>query len=167
MKQERCVARLEKKVSLNRQHTIQLLNAIVAGFVEELVQRGEVSVKGLGCFRVVYVPFSRKKQDNFIQALPPRKKMVFQTRPVADNGALRIIKDKTGLTGAEAETFYRVLSGYFRESLAKKRDLFLEGLGSFTEVEGRYIFVPDKVLQEIVNNGFEHLSVFEVPIQQP
>ena len=86
---------------------------------------------------------------------------------MADNGALRIIKNKTGLTGAEAETFYRVLSGYFRESLAKKRDLFLEGLGSFTEVEGKYIFVPDKVLQEIVNNGFEHLSVFEVPIQQP
>lgn len=165
MKHDSCVARLEKKLSLDRQRIIQLLNAIASGLVEELVDRGEVSVKGLGYFKVVYIPFSRKRQDDVMQVLPPGKKIVFQTRPVADSGTLRIIESKTGLTGTKAETFHRVLSGYFRRSLAKKRDLFLDGLGSFTEIEGRYIFVPDKVLQEIVNNGFEHLPVFEVPMQ--
>ncbi len=165
MKHDSCVARLEKKLSLDKQRVITFLNAVVAGLVEELVERGEVSVKGLGYFKVVYIPFRKEEQRDVVRALPPRKKVVFLTRPVADSGTRRIIVSKTGLTEADAETFSRVLSGYFRESLAKKRNLALEGLGSFTEVEGKYIFVPDKVLQEIVNNGFEHLSAFEVPIR--
>lgn len=165
MKHDSCVARLEKKLSLDKQRVIEFLDAFVAGLVEELVEKGEVSVKGLGYFKVVYVPFRRLKQGDIVQALPPRKKIVFLTRPVVDNSTRRVIGSRTGLAEKEAETFCKVLSGYFRESVAKKRDLLLEGLGSFNEVEGKYIFVPDRVLQEIVNNGYEHLPVFEVPIQ--
>lgn len=165
MKHDSCVVRLEKKLSLDKQRVIEFLNAVVAGLVEELVEKGEVSVKGLGYFKVVYIPFRKQKQGDVIQALPPRKKIVFLTRPVADTGTRRIICSKTGLAEKEAETFNKVLSGYFRDSVAKRRDLLLEGLGSFSEVEGKYIFVPDQVLQEIVDNGFEHLPVFEVPIQ--
>ena len=165
MKHDSCVARLEKKLSLDKQRVIDFLNAVVAGLVEELVERGEVSVRGLGYFKVVYIPFRKLKQGDIVRALPPRKKIAFFTRPVVDNGARRIIGSRTGLAEKDAETFCRVLSGYFRESVAKKRDLLLEGLGSFSEVEGKYIFVPDRVLQEIVNNSYEHLPVFEVPIQ--
>lgn len=165
MKHDSCIVLLEKKLSLDKQQTVHFFNAVVAGLVEELVESGEVSVKGLGYFRVVYIPFRKEKQGDVMRALPPRKKIVFLTRPVVDNSTRRIIGSRTGLAEKEAETFCKVLSGYFRESVAKKRDLLLEGLGSFIEVEGKYIFVPDQMLQEIVNNGFEQLSTFEVPIQ--
>ena len=165
MKHDACVARLEKRLSLDKQRVMQFLNAFVAGLVAELIEKGEISVKGLGYFKVVYIPFRKEQQESVVRALPPRKKIAFLTRPVVDSSTRRIIGARTGLPDAKAGAFCKVLSGYFRESLEKKRDLALEGLGSFREVEGKYIFVPDQMLQEIVNNGFENLSAFEVPIQ--
>ncbi len=74
MKHDACVARLEKKLSLDKQRVIQFLNAFVAGLVEELIEKGEVSVKGLGYFKVVYIPFRKEQQEGVVRALPPRKK---------------------------------------------------------------------------------------------
>ncbi len=165
MKHDSCVARLEKKLSLDRQRVIEYLNAVITGVVEELVESGEVSVKGLGYFKIVSIPFRKRVKDDVVQALPPGKKIVFLTRPVVDNSTRQVIGRKTGLSEKESETFCRVLSGYFRESIGRKQELLLEGLGLFSELEGKYIFVPDQVLQEIVNNSYEHLSVLEVPIQ--
>lgn len=164
MKHDACIALLEKKLSLDKQRAVALLDAVVAGLVEVLVEKGEISVKGLGYFKVVHIPFSREKQHNVVRAVPPRKKITFLTRPVVDSTIRHIMGSATGLAEADAEVFCRILSGYFRESVAKKQDLLLEGLGSFKEVDGKYRFVPDQVLQEIVNNCFEHLTVFEVPI---
>jgi nucleoid DNA-binding protein len=164
MEHDACIALLEKKLSLDKQHAVKLLDAVFAGLVEVLVEKGEVSVKGLGYFKVVHIPFNRQKQDNAVRAIPPRKKITFLTRPVVDSTTRHIIGRTTGLADEDAEVFSRILSGYLRESMVKKQDLLLEGLGSFTEVDGKFRFVPDQVLHEIVNNCFEHLSAFEVPI---
>lgn len=165
MKSDACVARLEKKLSLDKQRVIQCLNAVVAGLVEELVQKEEIAVKGLGYFKVVHIPFRKKAQDNVTRALPPRKQIVFLTRPVVDSATLRIIARKTGLTETEAEKFYRILAGHFRDTFGKKQELCLEGLGTFGNVDGKYIFVPDRTLQEIVNNAYENLQVLEVHVK--
>ncbi len=162
MKSDACVALLEEKLSLSKESVMALLDAVVAGIVEELVQRGEISVKGLGYFKVVHIPFRKTVQGNVMRAQPPLKKIVFFTRPVVDSRALRIIEYKTGFPEKEAEKFHRVLTRHFRESLAKKQELHLEGLGAFTKVDERYIFVPDKTLQEIVNNTYQNLPAFEI-----
>ncbi len=162
MKHDACVARLEKKLSLDRQHLIEFLDAVSAGFVEELVRKGELSVKGLGLFTVLYLPFRREEEGRVMMAFPPHKKIAFFTRPVVDTTTLRIIGRKTGLSERDSETFFRILAGYFRERLAAKRELLLEGLGAFRKVDGKYLFVPDESLQEIVNNVFENMQILEL-----
>jgi len=162
MKHDACVVRLEKKLSLERQQLIEFLDAVMAGFVEELVRKGELSVKGLGLFTVLYLPCRSKEEGRIVMALPPRKKIAFFTRPVVDTTTLRIIGRKTGFSERDAETFFKVLSGHFRERLAAKQELLLEGLGAFRNVGGKYIFVPDESLQEIVNNVFENMQILEL-----
>lgn len=162
MKSDTCVTLLEKKLSLDRESVIRFLNSVVAGIVEELIEKGEISVKGLGYFKVVYIPFTKAVQGDVVHALPPRKNIVFLTRPVVDSGVLRIIGCKTGLPEKDAEIFYKSLARYFRDTLTKKQELSLEGLGEFTNVDGKYVFVPDKTLQEIVNNSYRNLSAFEI-----
>jgi len=162
MKHDACVARLEKKFALDRQHLIGFLDAVLAGFVEELVRTGKVSVKGLGLFTVLYFPFRREEERGVIKAFPPRKKIAFFTRPVVDTTTLQIIGRKTGLSERDADTFFRILSGYFRERLAAKQELLLEGLGAFRKVEGKYLFVSDEPLQEIVNNVYENMQILDL-----
>ncbi|NEX13492.1 MAG: hypothetical protein C1941_02130 [Prosthecochloris sp.] len=162
MKHDACVARLEKKLSLERQQLIEFLDAVMAGFVEELVRKGDLSVKGLGLFTVLYLPFRSKVDGRVMKAFPPRKKIAFYTRPVVDTATLRIIGRKTGLSERDADTFFRILSGHFRERLAAKQELLLEGLGVFRTVEGKYLFVPDEPLQEIVNNVYENMKILDL-----
>ena len=164
MKSDTCVARLEKKLSLDKQRVIKLLNVFVAGLVEELVQKGEIAVKGLGYFKVIHIPFRKEVQGNITHALPPRKQIVFLTRPVIDSATLRVIIRKTGLAETDAEKFYGILAGHFRDTIGKKQKLCLEGLGTFGNVDGKYIFVPDRTLQEIVNNAYGNLQAFEVHV---
>ena len=163
MKSTSCIVLLETKLALEREHVTDMLHETGMGLVGELLERGEVSVKGVGTFRVAHIPFKRKRMSDATRILPPEKNIVFQTRPVIDTRVLHIIREKAGLSHMEAVAFYRILASYFRESLAKKRYLVFDGLGSFRDVEGRYLFAPDDGLLDIVNSGYRHLPAFDLP----
>ncbi|ASQ91186.1 hypothetical protein CHL67_09915 [Prosthecochloris sp. GSB1] len=162
MKNDACVVQLVEKLSLDKEFVIRALDAFVAGLVEELLEKGEVPVRGLGCFKVVHIPSRKTVQGSVAKVYPPRRKVVFFTRSVIETSALRILERKTSLSHARCEQFYRILVRHFRKSHSKMQGLSMEGLGSFTKVDGKYIFVPDRTLEEIVNNAYDHLSVFEI-----
>ena len=163
MERDACIDLFKEKLSLDKGIVIEFLRAVIAGVVAELMEKGEVAVKGLGFFKVAYIPFRKTSQGSI---MPPLRKIVFLTRPVADSGLLKIVSSRTGLDATKAQTFYTILCRYFREKKKKKQELSLDGLGAFTTVKGKYIFVPDSTLQEIVNTSFEHLSLFDIGTQQ-
>lgn len=161
MKNDACVAQLVEKLSLDKESVIRALDAFVAGVVEELLEKGEVPVRGLGCFKVVYIPSRKTVHGSVARVFPPRQKVVFFTRSVIETSAMQILERKASLSHSRSEQFYRILVRHFRKSHSKMQELSLEGLGSFTKVDGKYIFVPDRTLEEIVNNAYDHLTVFE------
>ncbi len=163
MKSTACIVLLETKLVLDKERVKHMLHETGVGLVAELLERKELSVKGLGAFRVAHIPFCRKRMSDATRIMPPAKSIVFQTKPVIDSRVQCIIREKTKLSQTEAAAFYRILAAYFRESFAKKKDIVLDGLGSFRDVEGRYRFVPDDVLLEIVNSEYRDLPAFDLP----
>ncbi len=161
MKSEASVTRLGEKLSLDRESVLQSLDAFVAGLVEELLEKGEMPVRGLGCFKLVYIPARKAVHESATKVFPPRRKIVFFTRSVVETSDQQILERRTTLSAGQREQFCRILARYFRKSCSKMEELSLEGLGAFTKVDGKYIFVPDKALEEIVNNAYDHLTVFE------
>lgn len=161
MKSEASVTRLGEKLSLDKESVLRSLDAFVAGLVEELLEKGEVPVRGLGCFKLVYIPARKTVHGSVTKVFPPRRKIVFFTRSVVETSAQRILERRTALSAGQCEQFCRILARHFRKSCSRMEELGLEGLGAFTKVDGKYIFVPDKALEEIVNNSYDHLTVFD------
>ncbi len=158
MKHLHSVKRMAEALGLDHATAIGYLEQFVCGLGEELLERGSVCLKGVGCFEVRHVPAGYRQGQWF----PPVRRLVFSTRAVSGAVGRDIVERTTALPSSRAALFVKVFSSVVRDAGRAKQEFILEGIGIFSTVDGRYRFVADRMLEELLNQGYHHLPVLEL-----
>lgn len=139
----------------------QAFSAAMAG---KLLERGKVSLKGLGSFTVAYVPASRRKGSGGPVYLPPRNTVLFSRRQTGSDDTLSLALAVPGIEGEEAQAFARTLAAQLSAAVKARRELPFEGFGRCVP-EGRsaYRFEPEESLALLVNRTYAGLGEINVP----
>ncbi len=158
MKNDPCIQGLKEKLEQDGLSVEPLLRAVCRCMAEELIERGSVCLRGLGCFEVAeYPPVPAGGQ-----LLPPARRLRFHTRPVNDDKLSILVSCRAGVSPVQARNFMKVLGGCLEKAVRSSRKLRIRGIGEFYEQEGRYIFVPDDSFEELLNAATLHLTAIDI-----
>jgi len=132
-----------------------------------LLEKGTLSLSGLGTFSIVHDPALKEKSEKGYLFLPPRNRLVYDSRVSGSGDAGRIAAERMGMEVRRTESFSRALAEYFSLLRQQKHELELRGLGVFSTVDGEYGFHVDASLDELLNSAYDDLKTIFVPSDQP
>jgi hypothetical protein len=140
----------------------QQLDRFSGALVAELLTGGPVAVDGLGKFSIVHEHAAREMTESGSRFLPPRKRVVFDPLPGGKGDSVRIAAERLDMKVDEARQMTIALSGLFERSRKRSLDLNLRGFGSFSKVEGLYVFQPDPSVVELLNSAYDGLKTIDI-----
>lgn len=158
MKNDLCIQELQEKLDRDGLSVEPLLRAVCRCMAEELIERGSVCLKGVGCFEVTEQPPVLKDG----QLLPPASRLRFHTRPVNDDELSKLVGCRAGISPVKARNFMKALGSCLEKAVRARRELRLRGIGVFCQREGRYLFVPDDSFEELLNAACLHLTAIDI-----
>ena len=144
------------------QALLQQLDRFSGALVAELLDAGAVAVDGLGMFSIVHEHAAREMTESGSRFLPPRKRVVFDPIPGGKGDSARIAAERLDMKADDALQLTKALSGLFERSRKKSLDLKLRGFGSFSKVEGLYVFQPDPSVVELLNSAYDGLKTIDI-----
>ncbi|HWQ26201.1 MAG TPA: SPOR domain-containing protein [Chlorobaculum sp.] len=144
------------------QALLQQLDRFSGALVAELLDAGTVAVDGLGMFSIVHEHAAREMTESGSRFLPPRKRVVFDPIPGGKGDSARIAAERLDMKADDALQLTKALSGLFERSRKKSLDLKLRGFGSFSKVEGLYVFQPDPSVVELLNSAYDGLKTIDI-----
>ncbi|HED30620.1 MAG TPA: hypothetical protein ENN50_02785 [Prosthecochloris aestuarii] len=158
MKHNACIELISVETGLEADAVARALGLFVRGLVEELLLLGQVCIRGIGCFELRSVP---SRHDNG-QLIPPAREVVFTSRSVQGNDALRVFRSKAMLDMSTSRKILRLYVSCFRRSAKAGDEFRLEGFGVFRNEGVRYTFVPDRSVHDLFNTGLGILIPLEI-----
>lgn len=138
------------------------LDRFSAALTAELLDRGRLSVDGLGQFSVIHKETVRESTPDGTRYLPPRKTVLFDHRPQVQGESATIAARRLDMEAAEAKSFAQSLSRTVAEIGRKQGELLLRGFGSLTMSSGKFRFQPDTSLEELLNIAYGGLSSIDI-----
>lgn len=158
MKNDPCIQELQEKLDRDGLSVEPLLRVVCRCMAEELLERGSVCLKGVGCFEVAQQPPVFKEG----QLLPPTRRLRFHTRPVNDDELSKLVGYSAGISPMKARSFMKALGRCLEKAVKAHREFRLRGIGVFSQQEGRYLFVPDDSFEELLNAACLHLTAIDI-----
>jgi nucleoid DNA-binding protein len=136
----------------------RLLNGFFSAMVTELLSARNLSVKGLGSFRVMHLPLKKISNPSGITYIPPCNKLMFDRHISGADYTPRLVALMRLMNSAESERFSRSLAVVFSHAVTQKREIRINGLGRFEAEQGNYSFMPERSLEELLNREYQNLE---------
>ncbi|NTU53378.1 MAG: SPOR domain-containing protein [Chlorobiaceae bacterium] len=155
-------------LGIEREEAQRRLDRFSGGMTAELLDRGRLSVDGLGLFSLIHEQPVREKTSSGTLYLPPRNGVIFEHRPERAGDSAAIASGRLDMEASEARRFAKALSAMFKQLGKGSGSVELRGFGSFTVTSGRFQFLADPSLEELLNSLYGGLkSIVVQEHQQP
>jgi len=145
-------------LDVETQEAGRLLKGFFSAMVTELLAVHKLSVKGLGSFTVKRVPLKKTSNTSGVTYTPPCNKLIFDSRTSGSDDTVRIAAAKLFISSGEAEQFGRSLAVILHKAVKQQREIQIKGLGLFSLEHGRYSFIPERSLEELLNREYKDLE---------
>jgi nucleoid DNA-binding protein len=159
-----CIEELASLFDVAIPEAHRLLKSFSGAMVAELLAHKKLVVRGLGTFTVTHVSPAKKSTDSGIVYMPPCNRLMFDSRLSGIDDTVRIAVSRIAMSPDEAARFARSLTAVLGGAFQQQREILLNGFGRFSFEEGRYRFVPERALEELLNREYQDLD--EVVVSQ-
>jgi nucleoid DNA-binding protein len=162
-----CVGELAGLLDVERQVASSFLIDFSSAMVAELLAVRKLSLKGLGSFTVTHHPAEKKSTASAIVYTPPCNRLIFSTQVSGGDDTVRLAVSRLSMSPTDAERFAGGLAALFSGAVQQQREIRLTGIGRFALEQGRYGFLPERSLEELLNREYQDLQEVVLPQHEP
>lgn len=153
-----CTELLSGLLSIERGRAEALLSRFSAAVASSLLERGSVSVRGLGSFSIRYTPPERRAGEEGWVYAPPSNAIAWRRRGGTDETP-EMLRRRLRMEPDEARRAAAAFAKAFRAAMRGREGLVLPGFGRFGSAGKRSLgFRPEPGLLELANGDYHGLA---------
>ena len=158
------IEELAELLNVETEESGRLLNAFFSAMVTELLAERKLSVKGLGSFSVSHVPLKKKSNASGTTYTTPCNRLNYDRKISGSDDTARIASLRLLTSPGEVKPIARAFAKAFSTAFQQKREIRINGLGSFSIDNGAYGFLPERSLEELLNREYQNLEEVVLPL---
>ncbi len=160
MTQSDLIAEFAALLGVERPVALSTMEGFFRAMQAELLVAQKLSLKGVGSFQITHTPLQKTRSSSGIVYTPPCNKVLFERRMSGRDDSVRLAVSRLSMSEDEALRFSRSFAAVFSRALKEQREVTLNGFGRFSSVNGRYGFLAEPAMEQLLN--CEYINLREI-----